>query len=175
MNYYFYVKKDVDYKKYGFVEDNKEWIVWRGTRRITIKKANMSVSFNMITNEILKIFSDMVRDGVITCSQVITTPRRYHYIGLDDEEYKLIQKRRNEKEQKDLVFDYEFDPRQLGIEELDLSVRTFNCLRRAGLKTAGEICKHTELEIYKIRNLGKRCLKEIKEKLALYGLELKNE
>ena len=131
--------------------------------------------FHLITNEILKIFSDMVKDGVITCSQIKTTPKRYHYIGLDDEEYKLIQKRRNEKEQEDLVFDYEFDPKQLGIEELDLSVRTFNCLRRAELKTAGEICQHSALEIYKIRNLGKHCLRELIEKLALYGLELKHD
>ena len=46
MNYYFYAKKDIDYTKYRFVEDNKEWTIWRGTRRITIKKQNMSVSFN---------------------------------------------------------------------------------------------------------------------------------
>lgn len=61
------------------------------------------------------------------------------------------------------------------IEEMDLSVRSFNCLRRAGIQTLEDLTKHTENEMYKVRNLGKKSLREIKEKLLGFGLSFKDE
>ena len=55
------------------------------------------------------------------------------------------------------------------IEELDLSVRSYNCLKRAGISTVNELCNKTEEELVKFRNLGKKSLKEVKEKLAKIG------
>ena len=98
----FYAKKDIDYSKYDFVESDKEWVVWRGTRRITIKKKDYSMSFNMITNEILKIFMDMVKDDVIYVKKQKAKVSKHHYIGLSDSEYELIQKIRNEAQGDDL-------------------------------------------------------------------------
>ena len=60
------------------------------------------------------------------------------------------------------------------IEELDLSVRSYNCLKRAGIQTVLELTEKTEEEMMKVKNLGKKSLKEIKEKLAAYGLSFKD-
>ena len=56
------------------------------------------------------------------------------------------------------------------IEDLDLSVRSYNCLRRAGINTVYELTQKSEEEMMKVRNLGKKSLKEVKEKLMAIGL-----
>ncbi len=61
------------------------------------------------------------------------------------------------------------------VEELDLSVRSFNCLKRAGINTVGDLVSLTEQEMTKIRNLGKKSCDEIKAKLAEMGLDFKAE
>ncbi|HAD23808.1 DNA-directed RNA polymerase subunit alpha [Kandleria vitulina] len=59
------------------------------------------------------------------------------------------------------------------IEELDLSVRSYNCLKRAGIQTVQELASKTEDDMIKVRNLGKKSLKEVKEKLLELGLGFK--
>ena len=61
----------------------------------------------------------------------------------------------------------------LPIEELDLSVRSYNCLKRAGINAVEELIKKTEEDMMKIRNLGKKSLAEVKSKLAEHGLTLR--
>ena len=61
------------------------------------------------------------------------------------------------------------------IEELDLSVRSYNCLKRAGINTVFDLTEKTEPEMMKVRNLGRKSLEEVKVKLADLGLELKND
>ncbi len=56
------------------------------------------------------------------------------------------------------------------IEELDLSVRSYNCLRRAAIATVMELTQKTEEDMMKVKNLGKKSLKEVKDKLAEIGL-----
>ncbi len=58
------------------------------------------------------------------------------------------------------------------IEELDFSVRTYNCLKKANVLTIGELAQLTENDLMQIRNFGKKSLTEVKEKLALLGLKL---
>ena len=58
------------------------------------------------------------------------------------------------------------------IEELDLSVRSYNCLRRAGINTVEELARHSEEDMMKGCNLGKKSLKEVKDKLDELGLSL---
>lgn len=60
------------------------------------------------------------------------------------------------------------------IEELDLSVRSNNCLKRAGITTVLELTQKSEDEMMKVRNLGKKSLKEVKEKLASFGLHFRD-
>lgn len=60
------------------------------------------------------------------------------------------------------------------IEELDLSVRSYNCLKRAAISTVRELTQKTEEDMMKVRNLGKKSLKEVKEKLLAIGLSFKD-
>ncbi len=59
------------------------------------------------------------------------------------------------------------------IEELDLSVRSYNCLKRAGIQTVQDLAAKSEDDMIKVRNLGKKSLKEVKEKLVELGLGFK--
>lgn len=61
------------------------------------------------------------------------------------------------------------------IEELDLSVRSYNCLKRAGINTVYDLTEKSEPEMMKVRNLGRKSLEEVKVKLADLGLGLKND
>jgi len=58
------------------------------------------------------------------------------------------------------------------IEDLDLSVRSYNCLKRAGIHTLGELIEKSEEDMMKVRNLGKKSLKEVKQKLEEMNLSL---
>lgn len=60
------------------------------------------------------------------------------------------------------------------IEELDLSVRSYNCLKRAGIQTVEELTQKTEDEMMRVRNLGKKSLKEVKDKIYELGLSFKS-
>ena len=60
------------------------------------------------------------------------------------------------------------------IEDLDLSVRSYNCLKRAGIQTVEELVQKSEDEMMRVRNLGKKSLKEVKEKLTELNLSFKS-
>lgn len=62
---------------------------------------------------------------------------------------------------------------EMSIEELDLSVRSYNCLKRAGINTVEDLACKTEEEMMKVRNLGKKSLEEVLNKLAEFGLALR--
>lgn len=61
------------------------------------------------------------------------------------------------------------------IEDLDLSVRSYNCLKRAGIGVVGDLVARTEDDMMKVRNLGRKSLEEVKKKLEEYGLSFKAE
>ena len=64
---------------------------------------------------------------------------------------------------------------EMTIEELDMSVRSFNCLKRAGIDTVEDLINRTEEDMIKVRNLGKKSLEEVIQKLHSLGLDLKKE
>ncbi len=76
--------------------------------------------------------------------------------------------------EKEVVVHEENKYENIMIEELDLSVRSYNCLKRAGIQTVLELTEKSEDEMIKVKNLGKKSLKEIKEKLAGIGLNFRN-
>jgi DNA-directed RNA polymerase subunit alpha len=83
--------------------------------------------------------------------------------GMQPEETTLLVERESESETRLL---------DLPIDELELSVRSFNCLKRAGINTIGDLSARTENDMVKVRNLGKKSLEEVKQKLAALGLSL---
>lgn len=64
---------------------------------------------------------------------------------------------------------------KMTIEELDLSVRSFNCLKRANINTVEDLANKTEEEMIKVRNLGRKSLEEVEHKLAMMGLSLASD
>lgn len=64
---------------------------------------------------------------------------------------------------------------EMSIEDLDLSVRSYNCLKRAGINTVEDLANKSEEEMMKVRNLGRKSLDEVKYKLHALGLALKEE
>ena len=64
---------------------------------------------------------------------------------------------------------------EITIEELDLSVRSYNCLKRAGINTVQELTNKSEPEMIKVRNLGRKSLEEVKLKLHDLGLGLRKD
>ena len=64
---------------------------------------------------------------------------------------------------------------EMTIEELDMSVRSFNCLKRAGIDTVEDLVNKTEDDMIKVRNLGKKSLEEVIQKLHSLGLSLKKD
>lgn len=75
---------------------------------------------------------------------------------------------------KDPVVQAEETFENLTIEDLDLSVRSYNCLKRAGIANVQELTQKSEAEMMKVRNLGKKSLKEVKDKLIEKGLSFKD-
>ncbi|MGE5551465.1 MAG: DNA-directed RNA polymerase subunit alpha [Bacteroidota bacterium] len=71
-----------------------------------------------------------------------------------------------EEESKDKIM-------EMTIEELDLSVRSYNCLKRAGINTVEELTRKTEEDMMKVRNLGRKSLEEVQQKLEALGLSLR--
>jgi DNA-directed RNA polymerase subunit alpha len=84
-------------------------------------------------------------------------------LGGSHQEESLLQEREPDSEQRLL---------DMPIEELELSVRSFNCLKRAGINTIGDLASRTENDMVKVRNLGKKSLEEVKQKLGALGLSL---
>lgn len=74
----------------------------------------------------------------------------------------IVDKKEDEKEK---VLD-------MNIDELELSVRSYNCLKRAGINTVGELCSKTSEDMMKVRNLGRKSLEEVLAKLSELGLSL---
>ncbi len=89
------------------------------------------------------------------------------FAKLDEEVQKYKMTREETKSEDNKLLD-------MMIEELDLSVRANNCLKRAGISTVLELTQKSEDEMMKVRNLGKKSLREVKEKLAALGLHFRD-
>ena len=90
------------------------------------------------------------------------------FVGLTDEakDAEIMVEKEEDKKEKVL---------EMTIEELDLSVRSYNCLKRAGINTVQELTLKTEEDMMKVRNLGRKSLEEVQEKLEELGLGLRIE
>jgi DNA-directed RNA polymerase subunit alpha len=90
------------------------------------------------------------------------------FIGLTDQAQNAEIMVEKEEDQKEKVL-------EMTIEELDLSVRSYNCLKRAGINTVQELTQKSEEDMMKVRNLGRKSLEEVQEKLGELGLGLREE
>jgi len=88
------------------------------------------------------------------------------FVGLTDIEKNVEVPEEKEKNDQEKVL-------EMPIEELDLSVRSYNCLKRAGINTIFELTQKSAEDMMKVRNLGKKSLEEVETKLAAFNLTLK--
>ncbi|MDK2823751.1 MAG: DNA-directed polymerase subunit alpha [Clostridia bacterium] len=106
-------------------------------------------------------------DEAISLSAKILSDHLKLFIGLTDNMGDVEIMVEKEEEEKDKILD-------MTIEELDLSVRSYNCLKRAGINTVYELTQKTEEDMMKVRNLGKKSLEEVEQKMKALGLSLKS-
>ena len=94
-----------------------------------------------------------------------------------EEHLKLFMQLDDTADSMEIMIEKEEDQKEkaleMTIEELELSVRSFNCLKRASINTVEELTERTEEDMMKVRNLGKKSLDEVKNKLQELGLSLK--
>lgn len=115
-----------------------------------------------------------IRDGYEMASGAIAKKlwERYaeHYMALKEEYDKRIKEfeQGNAAVMEESVLDK-------GIEFLDLSIRSYNCMWRHGCRTIGAVCELTEADLCKVRNLGRKSIEEIIGALKKYGLRLKED
>ncbi len=122
--------------------------------------------FDKLTLEVTTNGSIKPYEAVAMASQLLVA-HFGEFTKLDEvvKNYKLVKEEVHSEENK-----YQ----DMMIEELDLSVRSNNCLKRAGISTVMELTQKSEDEMMKVRNLGKKSLKEVKEKLASIGLHFRD-
>lgn len=139
-----------------------------------IKKVNFKIEPTRVGKDanydklILEVWTDgsIEPDESISFSAKILSDHLNLFIGLTDNMDEMETMVEKEEEEKDKILD-------MTIEELDLSVRSYNCLKRAGINTVCELTQKSEEDMMKVRNLGKKSLEEVDEKLHELGLGLR--
>ena len=121
-----------------------------------------------------KLTLEILTNGTMTAKEAISFAAKIlneHlnlFVDLSDEakNVEIMVERDETKKEKVL---------EMTIEDLDMSVRSFNCLKRAGIDTVEDLTNRTEEDMIKVRNLGKKSLEEVIQKLHSLGLDLRKE
>lgn len=139
-----------------------------------VRKVNYTVSntrvgqitdYDKLTLE-LETNGSIKPDEAVSLAAKILSEHLMLFINLTDHvgEVEIMVEKEEDKKEKIL---------EMTIEELDLSVRSYNCLKRAGINTVEELVQRNEEEMMKVRNLGRKSLEEVEQKLAALGLGLR--
>lgn len=139
-----------------------------------VRKVNFTVANTRVgqVTDYDKLILEIWTDGSITPEEGVSIGAKIMqehlnlFIQLDDSTDGLEIMIEKEEDQKEKAL-------EMTIEELELSVRSFNCLKRASINTVEELTERTEEDMMKVRNLGKKSLDEVKNKLEELGLGLK--
>ncbi|MCX7774759.1 MAG: DNA-directed RNA polymerase subunit alpha [Spirochaetaceae bacterium] len=116
---------------------------------------------------ILEIWTDGTVNPEDALAQAGKIAKDYFSIFINFDESKLVS-----SESEDLIEEKVQQILNMPVEDMELSVRSLNCLKNANIKTVGDLTRKTEEEIAKTRNFGKKSLSEIKEKLSQWNLTL---
>ncbi len=139
-----------------------------------VRKVNFTVENTRVgqVTDYDKLILEIWTDGSITPEEGVSIGAKIMqehlslFVKMDDSADDLEIMIEKEEDQKEKAL-------EMTIEELELSVRSFNCLKRANINTVEELTEKTEEEMMKVRNLGKKSLDEVKFKLEELGLRLK--
>ena len=142
--------------------------IFTPVERVNIKVENTRV--RQIT-DYDKLTLDVFTDGTIEPSDAVSLAAKVlsdhlrSFIDLSDKSSRIQVIAAEEENSKDKVL-------EMNIDELELSVRSYNCLKRAGINTVEELCNRTSEDMMKVRNLGRKSLEEVLSKLKELGLSL---
>ena len=121
-----------------------------------------------------KLLLEVWTDGTISAKEAVSQAANLlneHlklFVDLSEETYDDTQFSVNEDKDKGKIL-------EMTIEELDLSVRSFNCLKRAGINTVDDLINKSEEEMMKVRNLGRKSFEEVRDKLTSLGFTLSSD
>ena len=141
-----------------------------------VKKVNFNVSATRVGQSIDydKLTLEVTTNGTTSAREIVSLAGKIinEHVGLFIElcaemSDKTILLSREEDKQVKLM--------ELPIEEMDLSVRSFNCLKRAGLNTIQDLLKKSRSDMFKVRNLGAKSVEEVIQKLESYGFQLRKD
>ena len=141
--------------------------VLRANYNVENTRVGKRIDYDKLTLEVWTDGTISAREAVSIAAKILSDHLKM-FIDLSDKEYAsdvIVQKK---EETENQVLD-------MTIEELDLSVRSFNCLKRAGINTVGELIDKTDAEMMKVKNLGKKSLEEVNAKLESMNLKLREE
>ncbi|HDI8220189.1 TPA: DNA-directed RNA polymerase subunit alpha [Staphylococcus aureus] len=130
-------------------------------------RVGQSSDFDKLTLDVWTNGSITPQESVSLAAKIMTEHLNI-FVGLTDEAQNAEIMIEKEEDQKEKVL-------EMSIEELDLSVRSYNCLKRAGINSVQELADKSEADMMKVRNLGRKSLEEVKYKLEDLGLGLRKE
>lgn len=125
-------------------------------------RVGMMTDFDKLTLEVYSNGSITPEEATSLAAKILSEHLRL-FIGLTDNLGNVEIMVEKEEEAKDKIL-------EMTIEELDLSVRSYNCLKRAGINSVEELTQRTEEDMIKVRNLGRKSLEEVENKLRELGL-----
>ena len=130
-------------------------------------RVGQAVDYDKLT---IEVWTDGTFSGkeIISLAAKIMQDHISLFVNLSDtiKDIDILRKTEDDKQQQIL---------KMQIEEMDLSVRSYNCLKRANIHTVEDLTKKTEDDMLKVRNLGRKSLEEVIHKLESYGLALKQQ
>jgi len=139
--------------------------VSRTNFRVDNTRVGQVTDFDKLT---LEVWTDgsIAPDEAVSLGAKILNEHLNLFITLTDQirDVEIMVEKEEDKKEKVL---------EMTIEELDLSVRSYNCLKRAGINTVEELTQKTEEDMMKVRNLGKKSLEEVQGKLSELNLSLR--
>jgi DNA-directed RNA polymerase subunit alpha len=132
---------------------------------VTDTRVGQVTDYDKLTLEVWTNGTILPDEGISLSAKILNDHLKL-FVGLTEKISDVEIMVEKEEEERDKILD-------MNIEELDLSVRSYNCLKRAGINTVGELIQKTEEDMMKVRNLGKKSLEEVDEKLTSMGLCLR--
>lgn len=156
------------------VENPPIGVIYTDSIFTPVYKANYTVSNTRVGNitDYDKLTLEVATNGTISAKEAISLAAK-----ILSEHINLFIELSAETKNTEIMVDREETIKEkvleMTIEELDMSVRSFNCLKRAGIDTVEDLINRTEEDMIKVRNLGKKSLEEVIQKLNSLGLSLK--
>ena len=141
--------------------------VYNVSYRVENTRVGSNTDYDKLTLEVLTNGTISAKEAVSLAAKILNDHLNL-FVNLSDEAKNTEIMIESKETVKEKVL-------EMTIEELDMSVRSFNCLKRAGIDTVEDLINKTEEDMIKVRNLGKKSLEEVIQKLHSLGLDLKRD